>query len=82
MAHVARSQTEHIDAYLKAGNPVVAMRTATHGFAPPPDIHDDVLGYLREEAAAARAGEAAPPVVIGNSICEWSAAELGREGRH
>jgi hypothetical protein len=56
------AQTEHIDAYLKAGNPVVAMRTATHGFAPPPDIHDDVLGYLREEAAAARAGEAAPPL--------------------
>ena len=36
-------QMRHIDAYLRAGKPLVAMRTATHGFAPPAAIHDEVM---------------------------------------
>ena len=36
-------QMHHIDSYLRAGKPLVAMRTATHAFAPPDDILDDVM---------------------------------------
>jgi hypothetical protein len=54
------AQMEHIGKYLQAGKPVVALRTATHGFAPPQGIHDDVLGYLRQESVAARAGDPSP----------------------
>ena len=41
-------QMAPIDRYLKAGKPVIALRTATHAFAPAPDLHKKVLAYLRE----------------------------------
>ena len=42
------NQMEPIDRYLKAGNPVIALRTATHAFAPNPDVHGQIRKYLRE----------------------------------
>ena len=36
-------QMWYFDSYLRAGKPLVAMRTATHGFAPPEEIHDQVM---------------------------------------
>ena len=46
------AQMEPIDRFLKAGKPVIALRTATHAFAPQPEVHKLVRGYLR---AASRA---------------------------
>lgn len=40
-------QMAHIAAYLEAGKPVIGMRTATHAFAPPADIHPAARKYLR-----------------------------------
>ena len=45
-------QMEPIDRFLKAGKPVIALRTATHAFAPQPEIHKQILGYLRESRRA------------------------------
>ncbi len=42
-------QMRHIDSYLRAGKPLVAMRTATHGFAPPEEIHDQVMANARKK---------------------------------
>ncbi len=41
-------QMDPIDRFLKAGKPVIALRTATHAFKPSPDLHQQVLGYLRQ----------------------------------
>ena len=41
-------QMAPIDRYLAAGKPVIAIRTATHAFAPSEELHRQVLGYLRE----------------------------------
>lgn len=40
-------QMAPIDRFLKAGKPVIGLRTATHAFAPPKDVHRSVLTYLR-----------------------------------
>ncbi len=40
-------QMEPIDRFLAAGKPVIAMRTATHAFAPTPELHRQVLAHLR-----------------------------------
>ena len=42
-------QMRHIDSYLRAGKPLVAMRTATHGFAPPDEILGPVMQYARSK---------------------------------
>ena len=49
-------QMRHIDSYLRAGKPLVAMRTATHGFAPPEEIHDEVM------ANAGKKKDERPPI--------------------
>lgn len=41
-------QMAPIDRYLKAGKPVIGLRTATHAFAPSKELHGQVLAYLRE----------------------------------
>lgn len=56
-------QMAHIDRYLKAGKPVVALRTATHAFAPPPAVHPQVLGYLRALAKADHAADVPRPEI-------------------
>jgi len=56
-------QMAHIDRYLKAGKPVVALRTATHAFAPPEDVHPQVLAYLRATAKADHPDEVERPEV-------------------
>ena len=40
-------QMEPIDRYLKAGKPVIAVRTATHGFKMQEDLHRQVFSYHR-----------------------------------
>lgn len=57
-------QMSHVDSYLRAGKPLIALRTATHAFAPPEEIHGEVLDYLRSAATASREGdpEPTPPV--------------------
>lgn len=45
-------QMEPVDRYLKAGGPVVALRTATHAFAPKPEVHKAVRAYLRASSRA------------------------------
>lgn len=40
-------QMAPIDRFLQAGKPVVGLRTATHAFAPPKDVHPAVRAYLR-----------------------------------
>ena len=42
-------QMRYIDAYLRAGKPLVAMRTATHAFAPPDDILGAVMRYASKK---------------------------------
>jgi len=44
------SQMKHIDAYIRSGRPVVGLRTATHAFAPRPEVH----GPMRQWARMAR----------------------------
>ena len=63
-------QMAHIDRYLKAGKPVVALRTATHAFAPPENVHPKVLAYLRALAKVDHAEEAVRPEVADD---EWGA---------
>ena len=41
-------QMAPIDRYLKAGKPVIALRTATHAFKMSEDLHGQVFAYLRE----------------------------------
>ena len=41
-------QMDPINRYLEAGKPVMALRTATHAFAPRQDLHRQVLAYLRQ----------------------------------
>ena len=41
-------QMAPIDRFLQAGKPVIGLRTATHAFAPPKDIHPAVSAYLRQ----------------------------------
>ncbi len=41
-------QMAPIDRYLKAGKPVIGLRTATHAFAPTRELQKQVLAYLRE----------------------------------
>ncbi len=41
-------QMAPIDRFLQAGKPVVGLRTATHAFAPPKDVHPAVSAYLRQ----------------------------------
>lgn len=41
-------QMAPIDRFLKAGKPIVGLRTATHAFAPPVEPHKTVSAYLRE----------------------------------
>ncbi len=45
-------QMAHVDRFLMAGKPVIALRTATHAFAPTKELHRQVLGYLRESRRA------------------------------
>lgn len=64
-------QMAYIDGYLKAGKPVIAMRTATHAFAAPDAAHKKVRAYsrvLRDDP------DAKPP--------EVSAAEWGNYGQY
>ena len=42
------AQMAPIDRFLKAGKPVVGLRTATHAFAPPKEVHPLVRAYLRQ----------------------------------
>jgi len=41
-------QMAPIDRFLKAGKPIVGLRTSTHAFAPPTEPHKAVSAYLRE----------------------------------
>ena len=41
-------QMAPIDRYLMSGKPVIAVRTATHAFAPSEELHKHVLAYLRQ----------------------------------
>ena len=41
-------QMAPIDRFLKAGKPVIALRTATHAFAPKPEVHGPIRRYLRD----------------------------------
>ena len=54
-------QMAHIDRYLKAGKPVVGLRTATHAFAPPEAIHGEVRKYLRAVSQADHAADVPKP---------------------
>ncbi len=42
-------QMRYFDAYVRAGKPLVAMRTATHAFAPPDEILDDVMDNKKKK---------------------------------
>jgi hypothetical protein len=69
-------QMEHIDAYLRQGKPVIAMRTATHAFAPSEEIRAISSLYTREVNAAKEQNLPWPPDLI---IPE---EEWGRFGRY
>ena len=60
------AQMEPIDRFLKAGKPVIALRTATHAFAPQPELHKQILGYLR----AARRAEDPDSVALPDIAAE------------
>jgi len=66
-------QMRHIDAYLRKGKPVIALRTATHAFAPPREIHRDVLRHMGRSDEARRKGEEppAPPEIDEEKWGEW-----------
>lgn len=56
-------QMAPIDRYLKAGKPVIAVRTATHAFKMQEELHRQVFGYLRELRRAEDAGAVEPPAI-------------------
>lgn len=54
-------QMAPIDRYLKAGKPVIGLRTATHAFAPQPELHRQVLAHLRALRRADDPAAVLPP---------------------
>lgn len=63
-------QMEHIDAYLRQGKPVIALRTATHAFALPDEIRAKRREHSLRAREAEKQGQQAPPApVIGEQ--EW-----------
>ncbi len=42
-------QMQAVVDYVKSGRPVIGLRTATHAFAPPEEIHREVLQYLSKK---------------------------------
>ena len=56
-------QMAPIDRYLKAGKPLIAVRTATHAFKMQEEIHRQVFAYLRELRRAEDPGAVEPPEI-------------------
>lgn len=56
-------QMEPIDRYLKAGKPVIAIRTATHGFKMQDDLHRQVFAYHRAVRRAEDPASVAAPEI-------------------
>ena len=56
-------QMAPIDRYLKAGKPVIGIRTATHAFAPSKELHGQVLAYLRQYRQAEDPGSVELPEI-------------------
>lgn len=54
-------QMAPIDRYLKAGKPVMAIRTATHAFKMRQDLHAKVFSHLRELRQAEDPSSVVPP---------------------
>ena len=46
------AQMEPIDRFLKAGKPVIGLRTATHAFKAQPAVHKKIRAYLRDASKA------------------------------
>ncbi len=54
-------QMEPVDRYLKAGKPVIALRTATHAFRAHDAVHQATFGYFRELRRAEDPSTVSPP---------------------
>jgi hypothetical protein len=57
-------QMEHIDAYLRQGKPVIALRTATHAFAPPDEIRAKRRQHYLQSQEAEKQGKKPPPAPV------------------
>lgn len=54
-------QMKWIDDYLRAGKPVIGLRTATHAFRPPDAVVETMNQHRQAVRAAKEAGKAPPP---------------------
>lgn len=70
-------QMEPIDRYLKAGKPVIALRTATHAFAPNPGVHGEIRKYLRAYSRSDDPGSVPLPDIAPDA---WSAYDHYGDG--
>ena len=70
-------QMAPIDRYLKAGKPVIALRTATHAFKMQADLHRAVFGYLRKLRNADDPSSVPPPEIAADA---WGAYDHYGDG--